>query len=138
MRHIDDIVAYLNAYSTQEVKAAIERWGKASRAQQAGEWKPWVDDHAPSPPLEWSKLPNGEIQYREPVALAAPERAAKTRAAGATRKTSLAAAAGPTELKCPRCAETMFKKQLCPSCTDGQKGYRVRLTCGDCLYEVLL
>ena len=133
MRYTDDIVAFLGAFPIDEVSAALAvlKDRDASSAAQAGEWTHWNSDTPPAPPFEWRRLPNGDLQYRDPVALVAPERAAKSspsRRFGPKVDTSLQRAPG---ISCPWCGGETFREPLCPRCKEWRAGMAARIICGD-------
>ncbi len=124
MSSVDDINAFLDAYTPSDVKAALrERNARMHMERKASEWKPWNGEGVPPKPYEYREI-NGVIQYREPVihkpgriqSIAAPERTKES----------------VTSIPCPGCGAIMFKEGICPSCEDGKKGYRIRLLCGEC------
>ena len=123
------LASILFAYSKKDIRAAIKKYALFSRRMKI--------DSVDSVPegWNWTKV-NGKIIAWEPVMN--DEEPAMSQATRPTKKMDTSASPGPVEIKCPSCGGEFFKEPVCPGCSDGKKGYRIRLHCGECDKTILL
>jgi len=147
-KQLNEVLSYLKAWPFSLIQKALKLWRVEDATTRFKEgWKPFVGDVKDIPSgFDWRSIGEKKIQIRPSFDHeAARMKHEEEMKAGvvrniptSTKKTDLSAKK-VKGLKCPDCGDTeMFKEYICPGCTEGKKGFKVRLLCGGCEYTILL